>query len=145
MLRSAAKNHASVTVVVDAADYERVLAAMTEESALLKLRRELALKVFRTHLWCDCEILKVRSEEPDLHGDLGIPSELDIQLPKARYFAMASTSRRRSLETFVADQLQGKELSFNNIIDITAATYLIGGLKPTVAILKPRTLVGGLG
>ena len=47
MLRSAAKNHASVTVVVDAADYDRVLTAMGDEAATLKLRRELALKVFQ--------------------------------------------------------------------------------------------------
>ena len=45
MLRSAAKNHAAVTVVVDAADYDRVLTAMRTD-ALAKLRRELALKVF---------------------------------------------------------------------------------------------------
>jgi phosphoribosylaminoimidazolecarboxamide formyltransferase/IMP cyclohydrolase len=42
MLRSAAKNHASVSVVVDAADYDRVLTAMGDEAATLKLRRELA-------------------------------------------------------------------------------------------------------
>ena len=46
MLRSAAKNHASVCVVVDAADYDRVLASMGSESAMIKLRLELAVKVF---------------------------------------------------------------------------------------------------
>ncbi|MEC7236277.1 MAG: bifunctional phosphoribosylaminoimidazolecarboxamide formyltransferase/IMP cyclohydrolase, partial [Verrucomicrobiota bacterium] len=47
MLRSAAKNYASVSVVVDSADYDRVLSAMGDEAATQKLRRELALKVFQ--------------------------------------------------------------------------------------------------
>jgi phosphoribosylaminoimidazolecarboxamide formyltransferase/IMP cyclohydrolase len=47
MLRSAAKNHASVSVIVDASDYDRVLAAIGDDAALTTLRRELALKVFQ--------------------------------------------------------------------------------------------------
>ena len=145
MLRSAAKNHASVTVVVDAADYERVLAAMTEESALLKLRRELALKVFQRTSAYDGAIAKYLEgqvrEEPDFAAISGIPSELDIQLPKAKVLRYGENPHQQAalygnfFDCF--DQLQGKELSFNNIIDITAATYLIGEYqKPTVAILK---------
>ena len=47
MLRSAAKNHASVTVVVDSTDYNRVLEVMDQPKLLAKLRRKLALKVFK--------------------------------------------------------------------------------------------------
>src|SRR5512147_848372 len=47
MLRSAAKNHASVTVICDPDDYAAVLAAMTQPEQLPALRRRLALKVFQ--------------------------------------------------------------------------------------------------
>ena len=145
MLRSAAKNHASVSVVVDAADYDRVLAAMDDEAALAKLRRELALKVFQRTSAYDGAISKYLedqlSEEPDLAAISGIPSELNTQLPQAKTLRYGENPHQQAalygsfFDCF--EQLQGKELSFNNIIDITAATYLIGEFqKPTVAILK---------
>ncbi|MGB0744835.1 MAG: bifunctional phosphoribosylaminoimidazolecarboxamide formyltransferase/IMP cyclohydrolase [Opitutales bacterium] len=145
MLRSAAKNHASVTVVVDALDYERVLAAMDDEAALSKLRRELAQKVFQRTSAYDGAIAKYLSgqvkEEPDLSEISGIPSELDVRLPRAKILRYGENPHQQAalygsfFDCF--EQLQGKELSFNNIIDITAATYLIGEFqKPTVAILK---------
>ncbi|MEO0509477.1 MAG: bifunctional phosphoribosylaminoimidazolecarboxamide formyltransferase/IMP cyclohydrolase [Verrucomicrobiota bacterium] len=145
MLRSAAKNHASVSVVVDAADYDRVLAAMEDETELAKLRRELALKVFQRTSAYDGAISKYLesqvSEEPDLSAISGIPSELSIDLPQAKVLRYGENPHQQAalygsfFDCF--EQLQGKELSFNNIIDITAATYLIGEFqKPTIAILK---------
>jgi phosphoribosylaminoimidazolecarboxamide formyltransferase/IMP cyclohydrolase len=146
MLRSAAKNHASVSVVVDAADYDRVLAAMGDESALTKLRRELALKVFQRTSAYDGAIAEylekeVMGDEPNLADISGIPTELDVKLPQVKVLRYGENPHQQAalygsfFDCF--DQLQGKELSFNNIIDITAATYLIGEFqKPTVAILK---------
>ena len=145
MLRSAAKNHACVSVVVDAADYDRVLTAMGDEAATQKLRRELALKVFQRTAAYDGAIatyLKDQvSEEPRLEDISGIPSELKINLPQVQCLRYGENPHQKAalygsfFDCFV--QLQGKELSFNNIIDITAATYLIGEFqKPTVAILK---------
>lgn len=145
MLRSAAKNHASVSVVVDAGDYDRVLAAMDDAVALSRLRRELALKVFQRTAAYDGAIAKYLegqvSEAPDLGAISGIPSELDIQLPQVQSLRYGENPHQQAalygnfFDCF--EQLQGKELSFNNIIDITAATYLIGEFqKPTVAILK---------
>jgi phosphoribosylaminoimidazolecarboxamide formyltransferase/IMP cyclohydrolase len=145
MLRSAAKNHASVSVVVDAADYDRVLSAMDDEIALSRLRRELALKVFQRTAAYDAAIANYlegqASEAPDLGAISGIPGELDIQLPQVQSLRYGENPHQQAalygnfFDCF--EQLQGKELSFNNIIDITAATYLIGEFqKPTVAILK---------
>lgn len=148
MLRSAAKNHASVCVVVDAADYDRVLASMGSESAMIKLRLELAVKVFERTSNYDCAIasyLKDQAADEDSVSDpaaiSGIPTELNIQLSQAKSLRYGENPHQRSalfgsfLDCF--EQLQGKELSFNNIIDITAATYLISEFKkPTVAILK---------
>lgn len=145
MLRSAAKNHASVSVVVDAADYDRVLTAMGDEAATLKLRRELALKVFQRTAAYDGAIatylLNQVAEEPRLGDISGIPSELKMDLPQVQSLRYGENPHQKAalygsfFDCF--EQLQGKELSFNNIIDITAATYLIGEFqKPTVAILK---------
>ncbi|TVP79126.1 MAG: bifunctional phosphoribosylaminoimidazolecarboxamide formyltransferase/IMP cyclohydrolase PurH [Puniceicoccaceae bacterium] len=145
MLRSAAKNHASVSVVVDAADYDRVLAAMGDEAKLSKLRRELALKVFQRTAAYDAAIAKYLeaqvAEAPNLGDISGIPGQLDIQLSQAQSLRYGENPHQQAalygsfFDCF--EQLQGKELSFNNIIDITAATYLIGEFqKPTVAILK---------
>ncbi|MGJ8649630.1 MAG: bifunctional phosphoribosylaminoimidazolecarboxamide formyltransferase/IMP cyclohydrolase [Opitutaceae bacterium] len=144
MLRSAAKNHASVSVIVDAADYDRVLAAMGDDAALTQLRRELALKVFQRTSSYDGAIAKYlegQVNEPNLGDISGIPSQLDIQLPQVQSLRYGENPHQKAalygsfFDCF--EQLQGKELSFNNIIDITAATYLIGEFqKPTVAILK---------
>ena len=145
MLRSAAKNHASVSVVVDAADYDRVLTTMGDEAATLKLRRELALKVFQRTAAYDGAIatylLNQVAEEPRLGDISGIPSELKMDIPQVRSLRYGENPHQKAalygslFDCF--EQLQGKELSFNNIIDITAATYLIGEFqKPTVAILK---------
>ncbi len=145
MLRSAAKNHASVTVVVDADDYPRVLGALDDEAALGQLRRELALKVFQRTSAYDGAIARYLEgqlkEEPDLGAISGIPAELEINLPQTKVLRYGENPHQQAalygsfFDCF--EQLQGKELSFNNIIDITAASYLIGEYqKPTVAILK---------
>lgn len=145
MLRSAAKNHASVTVVCDADDYDRVLAAMGDETALKNLRRELALKVFERTARYDAAIAQyLQGEvqvEPSLDDLSGFPANLQLSLPKAQDLRYGENPHQKAAlygsfaEHF--DQLQGKELSYNNIIDITAATYLIGEFeRPTVGILK---------
>lgn len=144
MLRSAAKNHASVTVVVDAADYDRVLAAIGDETALAALRGELALKVFQRTSAYDAAIaayLEAQVKEPRLGDISGIPADLDLRLPQVRSLRYGENPHQQAalygsfFDCF--EQLQGKELSFNNIIDITAATYLIGEFqRPTIAILK---------
>jgi len=146
MLRSAAKNHASVAVVTDPADYDRVLAAIGDEARMVPLRRELALKVFQRTASYDAAIARylesqVETDAPDLSALAGFPASFRIDVPKAADLRYGENPHQKAalygrfFEVF--EQLQGKELSFNNIIDISAATYLIGEFeKPTVAILK---------
>ena len=147
MLRSAAKNHESVTVVCDPADYPGVLGAMAagEGSAELKaLRRRLALKVFQRTGAYDTAIaryLETQQDEPDLEALSGFPSTYSVSLKKAQSLRYGENPHQKAAlyGTFHDhfQQLQGKELSYNNILDITSATYLIGEFeKPTVAILK---------
>ena len=129
MLRAAAKNHAAVIVVVDPGDYPRVIEALRNNSADLTLRRELARKVFAHTSRYDRAIAgyfdKSREDEHVL------PAELHLDLQRAqplRYgenpdqhaaFYIEADAPRDSLAAM--QQLHGKELSFNNILDIEAA------------------------
>ena len=148
MLRSAAKNHESVTVVCDPADYDRVAAALavesTEPAKIGELRRQLALKVFQRTASYDAAIaryLEAQATEPDLEAMSGFPAILTLSWKKAQALRYGENPHQKaalygSFHDHFA-QLQGKELSYNNILDITAATYLIGEFeRPTVAILK---------
>ncbi|HTL66430.1 MAG TPA: bifunctional phosphoribosylaminoimidazolecarboxamide formyltransferase/IMP cyclohydrolase [Lacunisphaera sp.] len=144
MLRSAAKNHASVTVVCDPGDYAAVLAAMAQPAQLSALRRRLALKVFQRTSSYDAAIsryLEGQQSEPDLEALSGFPATFSLSLKKAQSLRYGENPHQKAaLYGSFHDhfqQLQGKELSYNNILDITSATYLIGEFeRPTVAILK---------
>jgi phosphoribosylaminoimidazolecarboxamide formyltransferase/IMP cyclohydrolase len=153
MLRSAAKNHASVTVVCDPADYPRVLEAMKAEGeALATLRRSLALKVFQRTAAYDGAIaryLELQEAGPDLEAMGGLGAQLSFTWKRAQSLRYGENPHQKAAlyGTFHDhyEQLQGKELSYNNILDITSATYLIGEFeRPTVAILK-HTNPCGLG
>ncbi|MEO6005500.1 MAG: bifunctional phosphoribosylaminoimidazolecarboxamide formyltransferase/IMP cyclohydrolase [Opitutus sp.] len=148
MLRSAAKNHESVTVVCDPGDYGAVLAALSNEKTdpdgLTDLRRKLALKVFQRTGTYDTAIaryLETQAAGPDLESLSGFPATLSLSWKKAQSLRYGENPHQQAAlygtfhEHF--QQLQGKELSYNNILDITSATYLIGEFeRPTVAILK---------
>jgi phosphoribosylaminoimidazolecarboxamide formyltransferase / IMP cyclohydrolase len=153
MLRSAAKNHASVTVVCDPSDYGRVLDAMKADGDTLSvLRRSLALKVFQRTASYDAAIaryLELQEAGPDLEALGGLGSQLSFSWKRAQSLRYGENPHQKAAlyGTFHDhyQQLQGKELSYNNILDITSATYLIGEFeRPTVAILK-HTNPCGLG
>jgi phosphoribosylaminoimidazolecarboxamide formyltransferase/IMP cyclohydrolase len=144
MLRSAAKNHESVTVVCDPADYQPVLEALGAPATLAGVRRRLALKVFQRTASYDGAIsryLEGQLAEPDLDAVAGFPPSLTVTYKKASGLRYGENPHQKAAlyGTFFEhfEQLQGKELSYNNILDITSATYLIGEFeRPTVAILK---------
>jgi len=144
MLRSAAKNHESVTVVCDPDDYAAVLAALVAPDALPGLRRRLALKVFQRTARYDAAIaqyLEQQEAEPDLDALSGFPRRWTAAYDKAQALRYGENPHQKAAlyGTFHDhfSQLQGKELSYNNILDLTSATYLIGEFeRPTVAILK---------
>jgi phosphoribosylaminoimidazolecarboxamide formyltransferase/IMP cyclohydrolase len=145
MLRSAAKNHESVTVVCDPTDYPAVLSALGgDPGALAALRRRLALKVFQRTAAYDAAIaryLESQAAGPDLEALAGYPARLSLSWDKAQSLRYGENPHQKaSLYGTFHDhyqQLQGKELSYNNVLDITSATYLIGEFeRPTVAILK---------
>jgi phosphoribosylaminoimidazolecarboxamide formyltransferase/IMP cyclohydrolase len=153
MLRSAAKNHESVTVVCEPSDYDAVLASMKGGPApLAELRRRLALKVFQRTAAYDAAIaryLELQEAGPDLEALAGFGPQLTLSWKRAQALRYGENPHQKAAlyGTFHEhyEQLQGKELSYNNILDISSATYLIGEFeRPTVAILK-HTNPCGLG
>ncbi len=151
MLRSAAKNHESVTVIVDPEDYAPVLEELKKHgNTTLETRRRLAVKVFETTAQYDSTIsLYLGSgtqREPKRSKD-GMPEKFEISVPKAMDLRYGENPHQKAAmygEFFrFYDQLHGKELSYNNILDVTAAAELIGEFgEPTVAILKHNNPCG---
>ncbi|MBC9867332.1 MAG: bifunctional phosphoribosylaminoimidazolecarboxamide formyltransferase/IMP cyclohydrolase [Opitutae bacterium] len=146
LLRSAAKNHASVTVVCDPADYGDVLHHLASGDAerLALLRKKLALKAYRRTSQYDrviSDYLAGRPDEPDLEAIRGFPARWSVDLPKASNLRYGENPHQQAAlyGNFFDhyEQLQGKDLSYNNLLDISAATGLMGEfVEPTVGILK---------
>ncbi len=143
MLRSAAKNHNSVTVVVDPMDYPEVAKQIAESGdTTLELRRTLAAKVYARTAAYDAAIA-AHLQKHFSADQSALPPSLAISAPLAQRLRYGENPHQtaalygRFREFF--KQLHGKELSYNNILDLTAAAALIGEFNedpPTLAILK---------
>jgi phosphoribosylaminoimidazolecarboxamide formyltransferase/IMP cyclohydrolase len=138
MLRSAAKNYVSVTVVADPADYAAVLAEMKENNGdtTLGFRQNLAVKVFLRTSQYDAAITNFlgRCEDDNRCAfTVSLPFEQELRYGDNPHQKCALYGDFRSCFT----QIQGKELSYTNILDIEAAADLIlDFVRPTVGILK---------
>lgn len=142
MLRSAAKNHESVTVIIDPADYPAVSDQVKNAGeTTLELRRRLAAKVFARTAAYDAAIAAHLGKE-FCAADAALPT-LAVSAPLAQPLRYGENPHQKAAlygkfrEYFT--QLHGKELSYNNILDLTAAAALIGEFSeaaPTLAILK---------
>ena len=148
MVRSAAKNHAHVGIVTDAADYARVLADMDANGKALSdaLRFDLAVKAFEHTARYDSTIANhfgklVGSKEKRF------PRTINLNFNKAqdlRYGENPHQDAAFYVEENVqqaciasARQLQGKELSYNNIADTDAALECVKSfVKPACVIVK---------
>ena len=143
MLRAAAKNHERVTVVVDRADYAPVLAALRDGSVPASLRRELAIKAFshtarydsaisrylRTHNvtpvpWPDTLLLNWQLAQPLRYGEN----------PHQEAALYRNTEARPGTVAHAA-QIQGKELSFNNLVDADAAFQAVKAFEGTACVI----------
>ncbi|MGD0260303.1 MAG: bifunctional phosphoribosylaminoimidazolecarboxamide formyltransferase/IMP cyclohydrolase [Verrucomicrobiota bacterium] len=152
MLRSAAKNHESVTVVVDPADYEVVGEQIKlTGGTTLELRRKLAIKVFACTAAYDAAISAHLDQAFGTVPPAALPAFLRVQAPLVQSLRYGENPHQKAaLYGAFHDyfkQLHGKELSYNNILDLTAAASLIAEFAadpPTLAILK-HTNPCGLG
>ncbi|MEY2528250.1 MAG: phosphoribosylaminoimidazolecarboxamide formyltransferase / cyclohydrolase [Verrucomicrobiota bacterium] len=137
MIRSAAKNYESVTVVVDPADYDTVLEEMQdhEGETTLKLRERLAIKAFIKTSDYDRAIGSFLNQEQATDASFALSLPLVTRLRYGENPHQTAALYGDFDRHF--KKLHGKELSFNNILDISAAANLIAEFsEPTVAILK---------
>ncbi len=147
MLRAAAKNHASVLPVVDPRDYNRVLAAIATNDVSNGLRRELASKTFSYISAYDAAVAAYlgKTDEP-FPPVMNVVVELMQELrygenPQQRA-ALYSSREGRGVD--VMRQIHGKELSFNNLLDIDAAGIALSPWpdRPSCVVIKHTTPCG---
>ena len=157
MLRSAAKNHESVAVVTDPATYDAILDEMRANNGAttLETRRKLALEVFRTTSAYDNAIYTWLSGQ--IEGYVEFPEDKRIMLEKKQDLRYGENPHQKAAfylhkelpghpvdHTLArATQLQGKELSYNNYLDIDAAwTAVREYTEPSCVIVKHLTPCG---
>jgi len=145
MIRAAAKNFPSVIVVVDPADYQLVLEKLKAGGLALDERRRLAQKAFQHVAVYDTAISQYLRQDME-----GFPEEMTIALKKryglrygenphqqAAFYSELSVGEKKATGITWAEQLWGKELSYNNILDADAAWGAVTDFAaPSVAIIK---------
>jgi phosphoribosylaminoimidazolecarboxamide formyltransferase/IMP cyclohydrolase len=165
MVRAAAKNHASVAIVTSPERYPTILAAMAEEGSVpAGLRAALAIEAFRHTAAYDARIVeelppRMAAAGVDLPPDPGLPGSPDpypatltIALekvetlrygenphqPAARYRRPGERPEAGPFSTG-GTILQGKALSYNNVLDASAAAALAGALRGPACVIVKHT------
>jgi len=160
MLRSAAKNFESVTVITDPADYARVAQELeSSRETSLTTRLDLARKVFATTsrydgmIATELERLSVSANQIALSERLVLPQRLHLALRRQQELRYGENPHQaaalyipagRALQGLAAaNQLQGKELSYNNFVDLEAARSLAAEFqRPAAVIIKHNNPCG---
>jgi phosphoribosylaminoimidazolecarboxamide formyltransferase/IMP cyclohydrolase len=160
MLRSAAKNFESVTVITDPADYDRVAKELeSSRDTSLATRLDLARKVFATTARYDgmiateLERLAVSADHVALNQKSILPERLHLALRRQQELrygenphqaaALYIPAGRPPQGLAAARQLQGKELSYNNLVDLEAARSLAAEFRnPAAVIIKHNNPCG---
>ncbi|MDG4963095.1 bifunctional phosphoribosylaminoimidazolecarboxamide formyltransferase/IMP cyclohydrolase [Lactococcus lactis] len=146
MLRSAAKNHASVTVVCDPYDYEKVLTELSVKGETsLSFRQQLAAKVFRHTASYDALIAQYLTEEFPVENVKPEKLTLTYDLKQGMRYGENPQQNADFYESALpttysiaqSKQIHGKELSYNNVRDADAALQIARDFEePTVVALK---------
>ncbi|HEX9942987.1 MAG TPA: bifunctional phosphoribosylaminoimidazolecarboxamide formyltransferase/IMP cyclohydrolase [Thermoanaerobaculia bacterium] len=151
MVRAAAKNFGGVAVAVDPADYPRVLAALEEGNGVVPepLRRELAVKAFRHTAGYDAAISEWLAAQVDGGG---FPERRTLELRREMALRYGENPHQGGAVYAVEGGpgvfggfrvLQGKELSWNNLLDADAARRMAGLFEePAVVIVKHNNPCG---
>ncbi|MHB1539627.1 MAG: bifunctional phosphoribosylaminoimidazolecarboxamide formyltransferase/IMP cyclohydrolase [Solirubrobacteraceae bacterium] len=158
MVRAAAKNHEFAAIVVDPADYARVLAELRERDGQLGLptRRALAAKAFALTARYDTAIaawLAATAPAAGAARDDALPPQRTLSYEQALRLRYGENPHQRGayyVEAGAPDhllagvtQLHGKELSFNNLLDLSAARELAFDFdSPACAIVKHNNPCG---
>jgi len=148
MLRSSAKNFQDVAVVVDSDDYEDILAEMEENDGAISYdtKMKLSVKAFKHTARYDSLISKYL--ESKVEGE-GFPSILNLQFEKITDLRYGENPHQKAAfyeniglnkgTLSKAKQLHGKELSYNNILDLNAALELVREFDETAAVIIKHT------
>ncbi|HAS21641.1 MAG TPA: bifunctional phosphoribosylaminoimidazolecarboxamide formyltransferase/inosine monophosphate cyclohydrolase, partial [Idiomarina loihiensis] len=145
MVRAAAKNHKDVTIVVNASDYQRVLAELNEQNGVSHSTRfDLAVAAFEHTAQYDGMIanyLGKQLSENDFARTLNlqVSKKQDLRYGENSHQAAAFYAERNAPKGTVssATQIQGKALSFNNIADTDAALECVKSfVEPACVIVK---------
>ncbi len=141
MIRAAAKNFPSVLVVVDPADYQWVLEKMGRQGLSIEERKKLAQKAFQHVAVYDTAVAQYLRR-----GEEGFPDEISFGAKKMYDLRYGENPHQKaafyrdvlgSSGIASAQQLHGKELSFNNILDADAAWKVASDFRePTVCVIK---------
>lgn len=158
MIRAAAKNYADVAVVVDPDDYGKIIGEMSGKKGALALQTRfmLAKKVFQLTARYDAAISNYLGgipEMPGLEPAKKFPDTITMQFEKVqdlRYgenphqsAAFYRTKRGYGPRLGAAKQLQGKDLSYNNILDLSSALQIVSEFhEPAAVIIKHNNPCG---
>jgi len=153
MLRSAAKNHDDVVVVVDPADYSRVLEALKTGNVPAALRRELATKVFKHTARYDSLIAGYLEKEVGDAATAPFPPILSLQFERVEMLRYGENPHQQgafyreigTMEPSVsrAAVLHGKAMSYNNFLDANSALELAKEFQEcAVVIIKHNNPCG---
>lgn len=151
MIRAAAKNFPQVVVVVDPEDYTPVLEGLRRGNLDLATRRRLAQKAFQHVASYDTLVAQYLRQ-----AEAGFPEALTIAMEKlydlrygenphqeAAFYGEEVAGRKGPWGIAAAQQLGGKELSYNNILDADAAWRVVSDFaEPTIAIIKHNNPCG---
>jgi len=141
LLRAAAKNFPYVLVVPSPEDYEKVIQYLRENRDDIEFRREMAIKAFSITSIYDQTISSYLSQEFYENINLNLSKKLDLRYgenpqQKAGFYTLP-------YQEIPFEKLQGKELSYNNLLDMDSAWNLVKEFtEPTVAIIKHNNPCG---
>ncbi|WP_372780211.1 bifunctional phosphoribosylaminoimidazolecarboxamide formyltransferase/IMP cyclohydrolase [Litorivivens sp.] len=148
MVRAAAKNHRDVSIVVNASDYQRILDELEANNGatLYSTRFDLAIKAYEHTAAYDSAIANYFGQKVD-GGSEGFPRTFNANFIKQQELRYGENSHQRSAfyveknpaagTIATARQLQGKELSYNNIADTDAALETVKLFdEPACVIVK---------
>lgn len=145
MIRASAKNFPGVIVIVDPADYQPILEKLKKGDLPLEERQRLAQKAFQHTAIYDTAISQYLRKDEE-----GLPEELTVAMKKryglrygenphqtAAFYSEQVVGAKQNTGITWAEQLGGKELSFNNILDADAAWgAAVDFAAPTVSVIK---------
>jgi len=161
MVRSAAKNHAYVGIVSSPDQYNRVLSELSEGRPGAEFRRELSAAAFAMTARYDQAIARYMAEllepapdsAPEADAATDFPERLELRFEKRSSLRYGENPHQKAAfyvepdyspsSLAAARQLNGKELSYNNLLDLDAALSIVREFtEPAVAVLKHNNPCG---